>query len=54
MSHSSPIAVKVRYGLLGNNVMGPHVIEGWLTVLYYRYFLENKLLLYLEDAPHAT
>jgi hypothetical protein len=23
-------------------------------VLYYRYFLENKLLLYLEDAPHAT
>jgi hypothetical protein len=41
-------------GVLGDNVIGPHVIEDRLAALYYRNFPENKLLLYLEDVTLAT
>jgi len=41
-------------GVLGSNLNGPHVIEGYLAALYYRNFLENELPLYLKDMPLVT
>jgi hypothetical protein len=41
-------------GVLGNNLIGPHVIEGRLTAPFFRNFLENELPLNLEDVPLAT
>jgi hypothetical protein len=39
--------VNMGCGLLGNNLIGPHVSEGFLTILYYRNFLDNELRLNL-------
>jgi hypothetical protein len=41
-------------GILGNNLIGPHVIEGCIRAPYQRNFLENELLLHLENVPLAT
>jgi hypothetical protein len=44
------------YGVqyLDSNLNGPHAIKGNLRTPYYRNFLENELLLDLEDLLHAT
>jgi hypothetical protein len=34
-------SVNMWRGVLANNLIGPHVIEGHFTALYYRNFLEN-------------
>jgi hypothetical protein len=47
-------SVNVWCGILGNNFVGPHFIEGLLTAVYYRDFLQNNLPLYLEDVLLAT
>jgi hypothetical protein len=39
--------------ILGNNLIGPHVIEGSLAS-YYRNFLEYELLLHIENVLPAT
>jgi hypothetical protein len=39
--------------VLDNNLIGAHVIEGSLAS-YYRNFLENELLLHIENVPLAT
>jgi hypothetical protein len=39
---------------LGNNLIEPQVIKGFLAALYYRNFLQHKLLLHFEDVPLAT
>jgi hypothetical protein len=41
-------------GVLGNNLIGPNIIEDCLAALYYKNFSKNKLLLYLEDVTLAT
>jgi hypothetical protein len=46
-------SVQVWCGVLGHTSTAVHVIERRLTALSYRYFLENKLLLYIEDVPLA-
>jgi hypothetical protein len=40
--------------LLGNSLIGPHVIEGRSTALCYCCFLENELPFYLKDVPSST
>jgi hypothetical protein len=42
------------FGVLDNNLIGPHVVEERLTAPYCMNFLENKLPLHLEDVPIAT
>jgi hypothetical protein len=40
--------------MLGKNLIAPHVKERRLMAPYYKDYLENKLLLHLEDVPLAT
>jgi hypothetical protein len=47
-------SVNMWCGVLGNNLIGLHVIEGCLIAPYYRNFLVNELSLHLEDVPLAT
>jgi hypothetical protein len=47
-------SVKVWCGVLGDNLMGLHIIVGYLTPPYYRNFLEDELPLQSENVPLAT
>jgi hypothetical protein len=47
-------SVNVSYGVLGNKMIVPHVIERRLRALCDRNFQENKLPLHLEDMPLVT
>jgi hypothetical protein len=40
--------------ILGNCFTASHFIEGHLRTVYYRSFLENEVLFYLENVPLAT
>jgi hypothetical protein len=40
--------------LLGNNLLGQHVLEGLSTAPYFRIALEHELSLHLKDVPLAT
>jgi hypothetical protein len=43
------LSVNMWYGIGGNNLNGPDVIEQCLPALYHRNFLENELPLHSED-----
>jgi hypothetical protein len=45
-------SVNVWCGVLGDNLMGPHVTEGYLTAPYWN-FLEDELPLHSEKVPLA-
>jgi hypothetical protein len=38
-------------GLINNQLLGPFILEGYLTADYYLHFLQDKLTLLLEDVP---
>jgi hypothetical protein len=43
------------YEILHNDLIGPYVLGGCLTALYYKKFLDNEVLLCCsEDVPLAT
>jgi hypothetical protein len=47
-------SVNMWCGVVGNNLIGPRVIESRLTAPYYRNFPENGLPLHLENVLCAT
>jgi hypothetical protein len=50
----SHFSINVWCGVVHNYLTGLHFMARRLTTAYYRDFLQNNLLLYLEDMPLAT
>lgn len=49
VEHQRPWSVNVWCGILGNKLIGPHIIEGNLNGEMYRNILENEMPTLLED-----
>lgn len=49
VEHQRPWTVNVWCGIIGNKLIGPHIIEGNLNGQMYRNFLENELPILLEN-----
>jgi len=49
VEHQRPWTVNVWCGIIGNKLIGPHIIEGNLNGPKYRDILENELPILLED-----